>query len=59
MWDSIIAWRTESPSFNGIGGWMEIRVKASNEFFVAESTTNKIKERECRITLDLEVTTRI
>ena len=59
LWDSIIDWRTESPSFNGISGWMEVRVKSSNEFLVAESTTNQLKERECRITLDLEVTTRI
>jgi len=54
LWDSIIDWRSEATPFNGIDGWMKIARKSSSEFFSSD-----MKERECRITIDLQVTARI
>ncbi|KKL49510.1 hypothetical protein LCGC14_2314770, partial [marine sediment metagenome] len=58
IWDSIIAWRTESPCYAGITGWMKVKVKRSDELFSA-SQDGVLKERECRIPIDLEVLNRI
>ena len=54
IWDSIIDYRTESPAYGGIDGWMKVKVKRSNELWSSD-----LKERECRIPLDLEVMNRI
>ena len=52
--DSIIAWRTESPVFDGICGWMGINGKSTGGALTPDG-----KEREASVILRLGVRARI
>ena len=52
--DSIIAWRTESPVFDGICGWMGINGKSTGHALMPDG-----KEREASVILRLGVRARI